>query len=492
MHYTNWTVILRSSHDSPDFTRLMRVLFDMLTDRELHLRAFFHPGSDPVSTSLASDVPQQAATTDVKNLFVQDLERGPRAGLVEALLRINTTVCDGGRLVIELTSPPGELLLLLETAGFLVVRTVSVGDGWLVMAEKSAADMLRGLSRVQAILAHDRKSATYKLALIRALCRIGRTEPHGLIWRDGAVFVPMRSIAVAWVRYYWPLMTGPRFIAQLRGEHPLSPKPIAFRQDLNRLAARYGATGLPLLIFDLDVDPGVIDRELATIAATIRDGPVKHSGTVNSPVFGFARTIPGARDRFGWVMVPEAVWLDLVRFDHWIEDSVVMRWAELTAEMNPDLSPADVLPYLLDAGEDARDTTMIRQSIQSISRIMDRPVECVWTGRAVAHFDVDHVLPYSVWRNNDLWNLLPADAAVNRNKKDRLPSHQLMVEREQAIRDYWRAYGSLWGARFRTQVSRALGSDAETPGWDGLAFAGLVESVERLAATRSLVRWEPK
>jgi hypothetical protein len=39
---------------------------------------------------------------------------------------------------------------------------------------------------------------------------------------------------------------------------------------------------------------------------------------------------------FGWVAMPEAVWLDISRFDHWIEDSIVVRWARLTAEMNRD------------------------------------------------------------------------------------------------------------------------------------------------------------
>ena len=234
-----------------------------------------------------------------------------------------------------------------------------------------------------------------------------------------------------------------------------------------------------------------MDGELGVIARTIRVGPVQYSGTGGDPVFGFAKKIPGGADPFGWVIVPEPVWLDLVRFDHWIEDSVVMRWAELTAEMNPRFTAADVLPLLLDAGEDIRDTTLIRQSVRSISDAMGTPIQCVWTGSVVRDFEVDHVLPFSVWRNNDLWNLLPAHKTVNRDKKDSLPTHRLLVTREQAIRAYWRAYGSLWGNRFSTQVTRALGPAVGTPGWDAVAFTDLVESVERLAVTRGLRRWEP-
>ncbi len=456
-----------------------------LANRETHLAAFFHPDQPPVPVEHAHPSNQHA------NLVAGDVQAIARADLLEALLRINASLRDGGRLAIELTDPPGELLLLLETAGFFVVRSVAIPSGWLVMAEKSASDMLRGLSRVQSILAQDRKTATYKLALIRALCRIGRTEPHAVVWRDGAVYVPLRAISIAWVRFYWPIVNSGLFVAQIKGEKPVCAMPLAVRKPIVSLSSIYSATGLPMFLDTLDVSPSAHDDVLKKIKDTIVRHPIQYTGTGQPPVFGYTGTLDGRRDGFGWVIVPEAVWLDLVRFDHWIEDSVVMRWAELTAEMNPHLTAADVLPLLLDAGEDIRDTTLIRQAVPSISREMGKPIQCVWTGRSLRDFDVDHVLPFSVWRNNDLWNLLPADPSVNNKKRDSLPTHRLLIERESVILDYWRAYGQLWGNRFGTQVTRALGPSVGPPGWDAVAFAGLVESVERLAATRGLRRWEP-
>ena len=43
-------------------------------------------------------------------------------------------------------------------------------------------------------------------------------------------------------------------------------------------------------------------------------------------------------------------------------------------------------------------------------------LECVWTGTVLRpdKFDVDHVIPFSLWHNNDLWNLVPASPAANR------------------------------------------------------------------------------
>ena len=54
-----------------------------------------------------------------------------------------------------------------------------------------------------------------------------------------------------------------------------------------------------------------------------------------------------------------------------------------------------------------------------------RVFECPWTGRKLnsQNYDLDHLLPLSAYPINELWNLVPADAIFNRNKKrDRLPA----------------------------------------------------------------------
>ena len=73
--------------------------------------------------------------------------------------------------------------------------------------------------------------------------------------------------------------------------------------------------------------------------------------------------------------MPEAVWLDLVRFDHWIEDSLVLQWAQVTAEMNPSLTTADVLPLLLATPDAKRDTAEVRSLLLRAS--VGNPMECV-------------------------------------------------------------------------------------------------------------------
>ncbi len=440
----------------------------------------------------------------------------PREDVIAAALTLARVLRPGGRLILTYRPgqtdgdreddgrlftplPQGRLLLLLEAAGFQVLVATRQPDTdrpavlWTtIVAEKSPLPVARGLDRIQGILAQDRKVATYKLALVRALCAVSRTEAHSVRWGDGVVSVPLWALAVRWLTYYWPFIT-PTFIAQRRGECPDAPRPLAFRGAIRDLAARFGHNGLYAVLRDLEEQPMRYHGVLKKIADTIRAGPVIHAGTGGPAVFGFSAR-PGAGDpdplqgTFGYVVVPEPVWLDISRFDHWIEDSVIMRWAQLTAEMNPAGSIGAYLPLLLATPGDPRETTEVRRLIGAEGA----PWECVWTGRALdSRFEVDHAIPYSVWGNNNLWNLLPCLARVNRAKSDALPTRQLLVRRRDAIVRYWGLYESQWGMRFTRQMHGSLGSMVGQRGWERQGLTGLEEAVERLATTRGLARWEP-
>jgi len=46
-------------------------------------------------------------------------------------------------------------------------------------------------------------------------------------------------------------------------------------------------------------------------------------------------------------------------------------------------------------------------------------------------------LPFARWKNNNLWNLLPAISTVNSKKRDKIPEPALLHKREDVIQDYW-------------------------------------------------------
>lgn len=440
----------------------------------------------------------------------------PKEHLITAVLSLARILQAEGRLILTVREsqaatdreadgrlftsiPPGKLTLLLEAAGLRILHSDRQPDStrasitWNVLvAEKSREPVSRGLDRIQAILAQDRKTATYKLALIRALCAISRTESERVRWGDGVVYVPLWAIAVHWLEYYWPLVNSGEFLAQRRGETQDGPKPIAFRRDLEHLQERVGRDGLWAVRREMDERPASFRGVLGKIAATIRNGPVTFSGSGASPVFGFSRQ-PGAQGESGvvgsegWVVVPEAVWLDICRFEHWIEDSILVRWAALSAEMNPGKTPADFLPLLFGRIGDQRDTAEVRALLQTT----DLPLVCVWSGERLrpGTLHVDHVIPYSVWGNNDLWNLLPTSAWVNGQKSDALPSPGLLKRQAEDIYRYWGLYQEALAGRFDFQLQRALGSSRTGSGWQEAALAGLQENVQRLATSRGLHFW---
>ena len=153
---------------------------------------------------------------------------------------------------------------------------------------------------------------------------------------------------------------------------------------------------------------------LRSIAAAIRSGPVTFAGGAleSGRVFQF-----DGQSRS--VLMSADLWRELSLLGHWIVDAVIVRWAALTERFarRQSISSGEVLPLLL-ARPDPDRVTAVARGIY-LAAHADR---CVWSGRRLGarNFVVDHAIPFSLWGNNDLWNLLPADADINARKSDKL------------------------------------------------------------------------
>jgi hypothetical protein len=467
-----------------------------------------------VSLPNLASIPDGAYSNVLCSAVLIHLER---ADLITAIFSIARILRPGGRAIISYRNsqsdserepdgrlftpiPVGKLTLLLEAAGLKVITSnpkddpQRVGIRWqTLLVEKSPLGVAIGLDRIQSVLVQDQKVATYKYALVRALCVISRVEAQIIHWSDNTVYIPLRSVAVRWLIYYWPLINHPRFIAQARGESEVSIKPIAFRETIIELAKHFGQGGLSVLLRGIEEEPLRYQKELRRIADTIRNGPVTFSGTQGPRLFSYESRLPSSdsstyKEQFGWVGVPEPVWLDISRFGHWIEDSVVLRWAQLTAEMNRGSTAAEYPPLLLATPTDERDTT----EVQALIRSARGPLECVWSGRPLGRtFQIDHVIPYSVWGNNDFWNLLPSLPQYNQAKSNALPTRNLLIGRQTCIIRYWHLYAEHWSHRFAFQIQASLGGQVHQKGWERTALAGLEEAIERLATSRGMARWMP-
>jgi SAM-dependent methyltransferase len=422
-----------------------------------------------------------------------------------------------GRLYLE--RHPDSLQLLFERLGLRFVAkyqnrdTFSRDFEWVTLVmQKQGGGETRSIDEIQTIISHDRKDATYKLALLRALCDIAQLEHFQVEWMpDGRVRVPLGLVAEKWLLYYWPIIErdeegGKVVIPQKRGMEV--NKPIAFRKAMRDLISFYSPLG-GLNSFAQDyrantltqAGAGLVDIAMNSVAHTIVAGPVAYAGGSlkgSQAYFRFEgrRRAKGrctssdkAIGNLGCILVSSGTWREMSLIGHWISESLIIRWAELTNEISNKLvAVKDVIEKLLIRPVAERNVQFSKSIYKKLPGL-----ECVWTGVKVADsFAIDHAIPFSLWFNNDLWNLFPAASGVNAKKSDRLVSGQTLKNSRDRIIYYWEVIKANTEERFLNEINHALlRKRVERNNWQIAAFSGLVENVEILAIQRGLERWEP-
>lgn len=395
-----------------------------------------------------------------------------------------------------------EIQLLFARLGFQCIgrwdsddALARAGTSWYtLLLELRSNGALRAIDQIEGVLNRDKKVATYKLALFRALADIAMHESKTAVWlADGQVGVRLLRIAEKWLMYYWPIFASPQFIPQSQSEGAGGTKPVKFRAALTALMQPYrdqGAHG-GLSAWHLDWLGGRLSNDvqdqlrsvLRVIAETIRLGPVEHSGGAleSGTVFEYDK-------RSGLVLMPADIWRELSLLGHWISDAVVLRWAALTERFGyrQGITSGAVLPLLLARPDPERATMLARQAYENAG-----VTRCTWSGRPLKqHFVVDHAIPFSLWANNDLWNLLRVDQQVNSNKSDKLPSAQLLNDRRAAVLEDWVVLRSAQPSLFDRQASQLLGwTPGDSPQWADAMFGRFREAVEVTALQRGVERW---
>ena len=118
---------------------------------------------------------------------------------------------------------------------------------------------------------------------------------------------------------------------------------------------------------------------------------------------------------------------------------------------------------------------------------------CVWSAsriRSSPH--IDPCFPWARWRNNDLWNLLPARGNINVSKSDRLPSSRAMADARGRMLDWWQHawVGSPRAAQFLMEARYSLpGIFDGSPSLDDIFLAALHQRA-RLKQDQQLVEWQ--
>ncbi len=388
---------------------------------------------------------------------------------------------------------PGFLQLIFERLGFSLINQWGNSDAmsrqgveWvsLLFQLKSAANT-RPIDQIEGILNHDKKSATYKLALFRALSELATQSPNSVTWlADGKVGLPVRFVSEKWLQYYWPLLESEKFIPQLNGEQQGSGKPIKFRASLNILIDQYRTLG-GYSAFRIDRNKGTLSATnqkllksvISDIEHAIVKGPVVYSGgaLITGRVFDFdAKTKQ--------IIIPKDLWIELSHLGYWVTQAVIMQWAEKTTKLGEGIDVASVINLLLDK-EDERSTYEARKIFSGLPNL-----ECVWTGASLKNvFDVDPVIPFDLWPNNDSWNLLPASKTANGSKSNKLPSTDILKKRKDAVVGYWEIIRNLSPARFDKEAETL--APLQEKNWQSQLYGQMCNAIEVTALQRGVGRW---
>ncbi|MDE0624725.1 MAG: class I SAM-dependent methyltransferase [Bryobacterales bacterium] len=375
-----------------------------------------------------------------------------------------------------------EIESLAKKHGTIVHRAVEREDllgrdgvRWKNYVLRFPDDGTGALPLLRHVILNDDKSSTYKLGLLRSICRIADGSA-GLVrlTEDDKLSIPLGLVALTWLRLYKPLLAA---------SFPQNPKNVRggihlrfARKDFDRLVA-FSHLDMRVGVRLGPTDAVALHGALRDAAETIRIMPAHYmtfpDGTPILPVNRTARLpralTPDVIDEpylrsFGEMLVPWRIWQAVQRFAVWIEPALVEEWIRLMqryAETQGRDLPRDRAAAAMVWSDPTRDVGIAKRQARDL--LESSKLYCVWSGKRLSarSLDLDHCFPWSAWPCSDLWNLMPANRSVNQNeKRAKLPSATLMLAARDRIMSWWEAaYGSsspLIRKRFELEAASSL------------------------------------
>jgi hypothetical protein len=391
----------------------------------------------------------------------------------------------------------------------------------------NASDQLIGT-----ILKHDKKTTSYKIALLRAINDVVLSFPDvaetGLeSSKYQSIALPLRMLAEFWVAYYW-VFTDPQAPiqqGQISMREGMRRNDVSFRPALEELRFEWEkVSGTPslasdgfFLLSEFKTPRRRLSYPLALQAAhqkAVRScmdalqQPIRYAGEGRYTVFDVPRRLkeldPGVKAVAGTqpsdlcLVISMELWNSFRSLSLWIEALAVHEWCLFSERVatNPGskVHRGDIYFLLTARPDNRRPLTWERNRIELLL-LEGVTFVCPWTQKPLVtgtDFDIDHLLPLAIYPINELWNLLPADREFNqRTKRDRIPSLERLLKAEPLIAKAYANYEA------QPELKLAVHEDASLrfsnlPS-DGRFCAQLATStvryIEEVANARSVARF---
>lgn len=321
------------------------------------------------------------------------------------------------------------------------------------------------------ILRHDNKRSTYKLALIRSINDVVLSYPD-LRLGDGGVAIPLRRLAEYWIAYYWPFVN--RASPVLQGwtrttGYGERASDIRFRPALTSLREsweRDHGVSRPsdgfLLVAELrnprtakSYSPELLERFRQATDDIVKslEQPIQYSRAGNATYTVFSKPrlarewneaimIPGASTDDKCVLIRSELWDSFRELSLWIEALCIDQWSRFTETVDETLDRGDAYNLLTSRIDNRMPLTWERNQIDILMR-QGQIFRCPWTDKTLAlgSYDIDHIVPVSIYPTNELWNLVPSNSDFNKHKKRaRMPTPERMAKAEPILDEIYSAY----------------------------------------------------
>ncbi|OQY37689.1 MAG: hypothetical protein B6229_07890, partial [Spirochaetaceae bacterium 4572_7] len=349
-------------------------------------------------------------------------------------------------------------------------------------------DGIRPIDTIESIIREDKKVTTYKFGLLRALGELSSSPRKQVTWdSNGFVKLPIELVVDKWIEYYWPLMADENFIYQ--GQRIKDKQDIKFRTSLTKLVNYWEFKADGYLKFENSNRKGLFSLEEQTLYSEVKKqiksavitGPVKHMGNIKTGQILFSKD--------NCINVPGELWREFSLMGRWFEDSIIMRWAEVTAQykfQSQGINKAYILGKLLQISDLKRSTNYTKNIFDSMEN-----KRCVWSDIKLENkYAIDHAIPYSIWKNNASWNLFPTDNRVNGNKSDKLPTKLFLHSRKNRIFEYWDKIYEKEKSLFQKDLTNITPRITYSNKTRDEIFNYFSEHMEMLALRNSVERWE--
>jgi hypothetical protein len=379
---------------------------------------------------------------------------------------------------------------------------------------------------ISTILKHDTKVTSYKIALLRAINDVVISFPD-LRNRQADVAVPLRLLSQFWVAYYWPFVGSQPILQGQRATLGSQQRnDMSFRPQLEQLRQEWESfvhgTSKPSDGFFLINEMRILRQSqtysesllcayqaaLSAISKAI-EMPIRYAGPNEWTVFAkpvkYATlddqvvAIPGTRPEDKCLVIQADLWQSFQDMSLWIEALCIHEWClftERVQQVNQQQLHRGFIYFLLTSRPDNRRPLTWERNHVDLLLMEKLEFICPWTERRIhygVNYDLDHLLPVSLYPINELWNLVPADPKFNSHiKRDRLPSRERLDQAQPSLELAYRNYNTskpLSQALHQDVAVRFSTVSSDAANLPSTLSAAVVNLIDIFAVSRNLARF---